>query len=390
MRSFFQQCTSISRHIAAHYALFPKTVARYIGLKFTLISLATIIALTSLISLFDFIDVLRRAASHPDVSLWLVLTISAFHAPYYLIYVLPFGILLGGMTCFARLSRSSELVVIRATGMSAWQFLSSPVLCAVMLGVLVSTGLSPLSSIMYRHATHLDETLLRNSNSPSLLQKHNVWLRQHDPSSSSKTRNVIIHIQRLQLGQDTVYGENFNIFCLDEHFHLVARIEAASGKLHAGQWTFSDAYTLRPAHSAQALHAFTLPSNLTVERLRTSTTPPDTLSLWALPGFISLLSQSGFSTIQYRLHFQALLALPMLAGTMALVSAGFSMRPTRRGGVGRMLGAGIAAGFALFTVSKIAEQLGKSGALPPLLASWAPAGAGLCLAAALLLHMEDG
>jgi lipopolysaccharide export system permease protein len=75
---------------------------------------------------------------------------------------------------------------------------------------------------------------------------------------------------------------------------------------------------------------------------------------------------------------------------MALVSAGFSMRPTRRGGVARMLGSGVLAGFALFVVSKMAEEFGQSGALPVMLAAWVPAASGLMLAISLLLHVEDG
>ena len=55
-----------------------------------------------------------------------------------------------------------------------------------------------------------------------------------------------------------------------------------------------------------------------------------------------------------------------------------------------MIGSGVAAGFALFTVSKIAEQFGESGALPPVMAAWAPTAAGLLLAITLLLHLEDG
>ena len=50
-----------------------------------------------------------------------------------------------------------------------------------------------------------------------------------------------------------------------------------------------------------------------------------------------------------------------------------------------MIGSGVAAGFALFTVSKVAEEFGRSGALPPMLAAWAPAAAGLLFALSLLL-----
>ena len=85
-----------------------------------------------------------------------------------------------------------------------------------------------------------------------------------------------------------------------------------------------------------------------------------------------------------------LLSLLLLSATMALVAAGFSMRPARRGGVARMIGSGVAAGFLLFVVSKVAEEFGQSGALPVSLAAWAPAVAGMLLAVALLLHTEDG
>ena len=55
-----------------------------------------------------------------------------------------------------------------------------------------------------------------------------------------------------------------------------------------------------------------------------------------------------------------------------------------------MIASGVATGFALFLVSKIAEEFGQTGALPGTLAAWAPAVSGLMLAVALLLHTEDG
>ena len=75
---------------------------------------------------------------------------------------------------------------------------------------------------------------------------------------------------------------------------------------------------------------------------------------------------------------------------MTLLSAGFSMRQIRRGGVARMIGSGVAAGFTLFISSRIAEEFGHSGVLPVALAAWAPTLAGLMLTIALLLHTEDG
>ncbi|MFN7001576.1 MAG: LptF/LptG family permease, partial [Elioraea tepidiphila] len=92
----------------------------------------------------------------------------------------------------------------------------------------------------------------------------------------------------------------------------------------------------------------------------------------------------------HRLHYQSLLALPLLAAAMALLAAGFSMRSSRRGGVAQMIGGGVAAGFALFVIDKVTGEFGEAGTLPVAFAAWAPAGAGFLLATALLLHLEDG
>jgi lipopolysaccharide export system permease protein len=54
------------------------------------------------------------------------------------------------------------------------------------------------------------------------------------------------------------------------------------------------------------------------------------------------------------------------------------------------IGSGIAAGFALFVISKVAEEFGQTGTLPPALAAWAPIAAGMLFSISLLLHLEDG
>ena len=58
--------------------------------------------------------------------------------------ILPFAVLLGGMLCFWRLTRSSELIVARAAGISAWEFLAAPTLCALLFGAIATGGVSPV------------------------------------------------------------------------------------------------------------------------------------------------------------------------------------------------------------------------------------------------------
>lgn len=368
---------------------FALTLSLYVARQFTLAVLAMLTALSGLVSLFDFIELLRRSATRPDATFGLVAEIAALRLPFIAIQILPFAVLLGGMLAFWRLTRSSELIVARAAGVSAWEFLSAPLLCALALGIFAVMAISPLSSLMLARAEAFDNIYLRGTGGPLALTGGQLWLRQGD-NQLSPQGVAIIHAHGVQLQDKTLTAKEVSVFRVDAGDRLLARIEASGATLVAGSWQLEAARTTRPDEMPDQARTIMLPTDLTVTRVQDSFASPDTLSLWALPGFIALLDHSGFSALRHRLHFQSLLALPLLAGTMALVSAGFSMRPARRGGVAKMIAGGVTTGFALFLISKVAEEFGQSGVLPVVLAAWAPAAAGLMAAIALLLHTEDG
>jgi lipopolysaccharide export system permease protein len=365
------------------------TLALYISRVFMQSVGGMLAALTGLVALFDFIELLRRAATKPNATFTIVSEIAGLRVPWMAMQILPFAVLLGGIMAFWKLTRSSELIVARAAGVSAWQFLAAPVLCAIALGAFATGGVSPLSAVMRARAEALDNTYLKVGGSALSLSGGQLWLRQSDRVLDPQGV-AIVHANAVALHGKELRADVTSVFRLDAGDRLLQRIEATHATLAGGTWTLQDARVMTPGHLPDAPRTVTLTSDLTVARVQESFAPPDTFSVWKLPGFIHLLERSGFSSIRHRLQFQSFLALPLLAGTMALLAAGFSMRPSRRGGVAQMIGWGVAAGFALFVVSKVAEEFGQSGALPPLLAAWAPALSGLLLAIALLLHLEDG
>ncbi len=365
------------------------TLSLYIARQFLMAVLAMVAALAGIVSLFDFIELLRRSVTKPEATFGLVTEIAALRLPYVAMQILPFAVLLGGILAFWRLTRSSELIVARASGVSAWQFLAAPLASAILLGALATGAVSPLSSVMLARAEVLDSAYLRTGGGPMALQGGQLWLRQSD-RGLVPGGIAILHALSVTLKGQSLVALDVSVFRLDGNDRLLSRIESTRATLGPGAWTLENARRMAPDRLPEPIGTTRLETDLTVGRVQDSFASPGTLSVWALPDFIGLLERSGFSAIRHRLHFQALLALPLLAGTMALVSAGFSMRATRRGGVAQMIGSGVAAGFALFVVSKVAEEYGQSGALPAEVAAWAPAGAGLMLAVALLLHLEDG
>ncbi|WP_198373718.1 LPS export ABC transporter permease LptG [Roseomonas rosulenta] len=372
---------------------FARTLMVYVARRFAAMTVAMLAALAGLVALFDLIELLRRAATRQDATFALVTQIAALRLPFVAMQILPFAILLGGIIAFWRLTRSSELVVARAAGVSAWGFLAGPVAVAVLLGALATAAVSPLSSAMLARAERLDAQFLRNTSGISALAGGRLWLRQADPGLDP--RGVAILSGRPVAARELNPGEAFrladvSLWRLSADDRPLSRVEAPSAVLAPGRWIIADAVAFGADRTPAPAQRVELPTDLTPARIQDSFASPDTLSFWALPDFIQVLEQAGFSAVRHRLHFQSLLALPLLAAAMALLAAGFSMRSSRRGGVAQMIGGGVAAGFALFVIDKITGEFGQAGTLPVVFAAWAPAGAGFLLATALLLHLEDG
>jgi len=372
---------------------FAQTLTLYVGRRFLLSSITMLTTLTLLVSLFDFIELLRRAATRPDASFALVASIAGLRMPFLSIQIMPFAILLGGILAFWRLTRSSELIVARATGVSAWGFLLGPIVVALTFGGLAMTAISPVSSAMLSRAERLEATFLRAGGGVTALAGGRLWLRQADrelePGGVAiiSGRPTVLLSSRRNLDFSI---EDVTIWRLSANDRALQRIAVPRAQLLPGRWVLENAVLFGADRLPMPPTTLILATDLTPDRIEDSFASPDTLSFWALPGFIAILEQAGFSAIRHRLQFQSLLALPALSVAMALLAAGFSMRPSRQGGVARMLGAGVAAGFALFVLDKVTVEFGESGALPVWLAAWAPCIAGLLLALGLLLHLEDG
>lgn len=364
------------------------TLSAYVARRFAAMAILLILALTGLVALFDFIELLRRAATRADAGFALVVTIAGLRLPYVMLQILPFGILLGGIIAFWRLARSSELVVARAAGVSAWGFLTGPALVALCLGTLAITVISPLSAAMFSRAERLDATYLRNASGPATLAGGRLWLRQAD--TDLDPGGTIIMAGRPELGQGGFKLRDVSLWRISAADRPLVRVESPEARLVDGTWALRDAVTFGANRQPGLPAPLVVPTTLTPDRIEDSFASPDTLSFWALPEFIEILEASGFSATKHRLHFHSLLSTPLLSVAMALLAAGFSMRQSRRGDVARTLGFGVGAGFALFLLDKVAEEFGQAGTLPVELAAWAPSVAGLMLALALLLHLEDG
>jgi lipopolysaccharide export system permease protein len=298
--------------------------------------------------------------------------------------VMPFAVLFGTMLVFWRLTRSNELVAARAAGISAWAFLAPAVLTALLIGMASIMLFNPVASALEGGYEKLESRILRMNGDPTSLSNGELWLRQSDGAGGQ----VILHGEK-RAAADLVLRD-VGLFFIDARSQFTQRIEAQSARLDGGFWFVEQGQRFRPGAPAEKFDTLRLATGLTTRKIEESLASPESMSFWELPGYIGLLEQSGFSAQRHRLHFNALLARPLLFCAMVLVAASFSLRMQRRGGVVMLLMSGVAAGFLLYFVSDVVFALGLSARIPILLAAWTPAGVSMIFGVSMLLHLEDG
>jgi lipopolysaccharide export system permease protein len=360
-----------------------RTLSAYIARQFFAWFCAVFGGMATITFLIDYIELIRRGASKANVSLVTLLEMAALKLPHTTQEIMPFAILFGTMLAFWRLTRSNELVVARAAGVSVWQFLTPAVLVAMLVGVVAVTIYNPIASSMEASYELLDSHDLKQSGDEMSISNTGLWLRQSDGNEGE----VIIHgekgpTQKLLLHRVSLFFFN--------KIGFTSRVEADAAELEDGFWVVQGARRYLPGEPPQPLPDLHLPTQLTSAKIEESLASPDTMSFWDLPGFITLLEESGFAAQRHRLHFNVLLARPFLFCAMVLVAATFSLRMQRRGGATMMIVSGVLAGFLLYFVSDIVFALGLSDKVPVLLAAWTPTGVSLIFGVSMLLHLEDG
>jgi lipopolysaccharide export system permease protein len=359
------------------------TLSSYIGRQYLVALVGFFAMMMALVYMFEVIELVRRAANRSNVSTDILLKMALYKLPQMAEELSPFIALFAAMITFWRLTRSHELTVARAAGVSVWQFLYPVVGLAMLYGLFSVCVLNPAAAVLYGKFERLDAEIMQGRANRFSLSNSGFWLRQNDPEGDS-----IVHARRVASQDMRLFDVIILNFQGQDRF--VGRIDAARATLREGYWEVEDAWIAAPERPAIFEKSYRVPTAMTAEQIQDSFASPLTISFWELPAFIRLIENAGFSATRHRLHWHQLTATPLLLAAMVLIAATFSLRPHRRGGTGLLVVTGVGTGFVLFFVSSLIAALGQSATIPAALAAWTPATVSSMLGIAMLLHLEDG
>jgi len=336
--------------------------------------------------LVQFVDLSRSVGLSNDVGVGRLFLLTLLRAPALILLLAPFVFLFGGISAYVGLNRRSELVAMRAAGVSAWRFILPAAGAAFALGVLATTVLNPVAAVLNGRFESV-RSALTDSAQPNTPES--VWLRQGDDRNQ-----MVIHARDRATVNGLVRLRGVSLFIYQKNRQGIPefkrRLEAAEATLMPGFWRLSDVREAGAGESSVRSESLSIRSSLDAEAAMERFASPEAIGFWRLPAAIRLSEQAGFSANGYRLRFQQLLASPLLFAAMLILAAAFSLRMSRLGGLAELAGAGVALGFVVFFFNQFSGALAKADILPLFMAAWAPPVVALLSGVSLLCYTEDG
>lgn len=304
-----------------------------------------------------------------------------YSTPQYVYYLMPLSALISTLVTIGLLTKSSELIVMRACGISLYR-VALPLLT---LGLVWSGALFGLEESILANANRQAEQLrhVMRGGSP---RAFDVMNRQWVAGKNGQLYHYAYFDPRLNLLNELSIYE-FD----DEGWRLTKRTQAAQAVYRNRQWE-ADRGWVRTFDAKTDASQFTNFASMTlplegVEYFATEQPDAERMSFSDLQRYIGSLKTSGFDVVPYTVALHRKVSFPFVAVVMTLIGVPFAVTTGRRGalygiGIGIFLAISYWGLFILFTA------IGSAGMLAPVLAAWAPNVLFLTVATYLLLTVR--
>ncbi len=358
------------------------TLGRYFFIRYLSITMWLFVGLSALIFIVVFTELSDRLGGMTDYSVAATLAIAAMQTPILMQQSVPFIGLVSAIATLVALNRRYELVVARAAGISAWQFLLPLCAGSLVFGLAAILVLNPIAAGGLELG-EAREAEARLGSSGAGDEQSSPWIKQR----TREGETIIGSRAVLNQGMELVDASFLRI---DTEGTLVERLDARSAYLRQGHWELVDASRIRAGNAPEALESLRIETNLTPEFVMERLANPETSSIYELPRKIAAAQSFGLRADAFAMQFHSLIALPALLVAMTLIAATVSMRFARMGQSVTIILGGILAGFLLYVVTVLVQAFGSAGFVPPVVAAWFPVLVAAFIGVTFLLYKEDG
>ena len=344
---------------------------RYVAVTYLRVLALALLALSSVFYISTFVDQAERVFK--GEATWAVfIAYLGYLTPQYAYYIIPLSILIATLTTVALLTKSSELIVMKACGISLYRtvvpMLASAVVAALVIFAIEQTILGPAN----RKAEQF--RLMMRGLSPDLLDfNRRTWVLGNDgdiyhynffdPTGQRFTRLSVFEftpkMERLER----------RTFATDAK-SLAGASETDPAWLLAHGWTREFDETGEPAGRLTAFEQLQK-SMEPVAHFTSESQLPEFMSYTQLRTYTDRLDAGGADVTSQRAALARKISFPFVTLVMTLIAVPFAVTIGRSGAMAG-IGVAIAVAITYWVTSSVFGALGAGGVIPPQLAAWSP------------------
>ena len=336
---------------------------RYVGKQYLKLALLSLVGLLGIFYIATFVD-LSDKLFKGETSALMILEYFFYATPQFVSYVLPMSALVATLVTIGMLTKSSELTVMKACGISLYR-VSLPLLMFSLLwsGVLFGMGESFLAEAN-RRAESIRH-VIRGGSPQTFDVLNRKWIVSPD---GAIYHYVHFDPDRTELNALTTYHFAKNDFRLTEQTY-------ATQAVFDDGWQGRDVW-VREFGDDSGPGAFEASDHreLRIEPpdyFATERPDAERMSYQQLDRYIGDLEASGVDVVALRVALQRKLSFPFVTLILTLIAVPFAATTGRHGAL-YGVGIGIVLGFSYWLAASIFGAIGSAGLLTPLLAAWAP------------------
>ena len=345
--------------------------------------ITVLVILIFVASLSELVEYNKQISNFIDDSFYICLKMTLYKIPINIQNLLPYSVYFGTMISLLRLSKNSELIIARSSGLNIWHCCLPYVLLAFIMGIFSITVLSSITAVTQKKLSQLESQHLNKYNNNLQLSGGGFWLYQKE-----EDRTSIIHADKIE--PDNMSLNNVIIFRYTKDNKFYERIDGEKTKLEDGYWKINKGIKTDKNLNTSKFIELQLATKLTSSQIKESFAKPETISFWETLKFIEVIEKAGFNSRKHIIYFNKMISTPIFLIGMVLLGAIFSVKPIGRQGIGKRLFIAIILAFVIFFLNDVIAALGHGSQAPALLAAWLPAFVPVILSTSILLYLEDG
>jgi lipopolysaccharide export system permease protein len=337
-----------------------KLIDRYIA---GVVVSGTFVALLVVVGMDSFFTVIDQASSvgKGGYTLGVMLQYVALTIPQTCYELFPMAALLGSLMGMGALASNSELIAMRASGISIWRIVRSVMQAGVMMLVVAVAIGELLAPVAEQYRQHLKASAIEQG--VSFLGSEGLWVR--DEKHYINARRVL---DQTSLADLTVYEFN-------DDAQLTVATHATHAQFSDGRW---ELHGVRQSEfnrdgvvtSQAAMQEW--PSLLRPDLLGIVMLKPEHMSAADIGQLVDYLDENGLDTQQYRFAFWGRFMTPAASLVMLFISVPFVFSGLRSVSAGQRIFVGILVGFGFYILTQVAGQIGQMYDLPPLIVMLSP------------------